>query len=265
MKYYTFLKDIFKKYPMVFAAIGILLAVGGSYYLGTLQTYEHTKSTKIVSTAKKATETASKTTTNTYAKVEKSTEQKQTTAATTNSNESTAKNSNYKKTTTKVTIEKNPDGKVVETHETTEETNVEDTNTSKTEGTATNTVVENKEDVKAEDTTAKVEDNTAKTTEETTSTTEIIDTVKKNVGKSDSSLGIAITAKGDPAITYDVIRIGKLAVAAFAEVDYSEKKLGGAGVAITSKLSQNTFIGVGIQQNFSEKKQEVNAMVGVKF
>jgi len=100
------------------------------------------------------------------------------------------------------------------------------------------------------DTTVKVEE---------TSTTTIVEKPAESLASVPGPLGLGLTMKGKPLVTYDVVKI--------KEIDIKEKDISAIGAAITKAVTKNkrTVVGVYGLHNLDESRTKVGVMIGYKF
>lgn len=115
--------------------------------------------------------------------------------------------------------------------------------------------------------------NSSGSTTLTTSSNSTIDTASVTTEKHEelntqnSHIGVGVTTSGKALITYDVIKIGKLAGAVAVEADLSTRSVSGVGVAVLANIAKDGryYVGAYGELKLKEKKTEVGICAGIRF
>lgn len=104
------------------------------------------------------------------------------------------------------------------------------------------------------------------TKSETKTETNTITKEETNKPSGSSNLGIAVNDRLHPMITYDIVKIRKMALAGVVEGSIKDKAISGAGAALLLDVkSDRYFVGVDGVYDFKAKNTRVGVCAGMRF
>jgi len=245
------------------AVISTLAIIGGAFYVG------RRTAPPVITQVTQRVEVAVDETTLTKMKTEIIAEMAQTIDTKLKVSVVSASSSKKKKTSTdnivvKITeLDPKTGNPIKITEKTTESTST------KIDTTSTDTTTDTTADItKAETTTANVVVDDTATTHTAIAETSTVDTVEKPANiPNPSPLGIGISMKAKPMLTYDIVKISRYSLAGTLEIDTKKPTISGAGAAVLFDINkrQDWYAGVYGTHKFKEKETEVGVMLGRRF